>query len=369
MLYELSKLRILKFPIHRSIPFSSNALSPGTEIRPPFYVSKNLFSTTRQQQTVNRVLITGGLGQLGRGIASSLRSKLGDSNVFLSDIKDPDSETLKQGPFVRLDIIDKESIEKTVFENKIDGVIHLSAILSALGEKHPQKAIEVNIRGAENILDIAKNHNLRIFIPSSMGAFGPSTVKDSTPDLTIMRPNTLYGIAKVYMELMGEYYNQKNGLDFRSLRYPGIISGDTPPGGGTTDYAVDIFHAAIEKNQYTCFLKKDTYLAMMYVDDCISETIKFFLAPREQLSQCVYNVDAISFSPEELSNEIKKQWSPEFEISYKPDYRQKIADTWPRSMCDSKARSDWNFYPKLTSTSSLVSKMLSVIKRRNEYEK
>eukprot|EP01089_Gocevia_fonbrunei_P017750 TRINITY_DN5848_c0_g1_i3.p1 TRINITY_DN5848_c0_g1~~TRINITY_DN5848_c0_g1_i3.p1 ORF type:complete len:217 (+),score=41.64 TRINITY_DN5848_c0_g1_i3:418-1068(+) len=192
------------------------------------------------------------------------------------------------------------------------------------------------------MLELAHKHNLRLFAPSSIAAFGPTTPQDQTPDLTIMRPTTIYGVTKVYLELLGEYYNQKYNVDFRSLRYPGIISHVALPGGGTTDYAVDIFYKAIEDKKYNCFLKSNSELPMMHMQDCIEGTIKLLEAPAEKLTQRTYNLAAVSFTPEQLAEEIKKH-IPEFEISYTPDFRQSIADSWPRSLDDSKAREDWGW--------------------------
>ncbi|PVU88962.1 hypothetical protein BB561_005634 [Smittium simulii] len=332
----------------------------------PFAFQERAYSTDYifNDSGKKRVLITGGLGQLGYGVASELRKEIGTNNVILSDIKVPDSSVKENGPFVHLDILDPEAIEKIVVNEDIGAIIHFSAVLSALGEQFPQKALDININGTQHVLDISKKHQLRLLIPSSMGAFGPSTVRQNTPDLAIMRPKTVYGIAKVYAELMGEYYNSKHGVDFRSLRYPGIISADSLPGGGTTDYAVDIFHSAVKSNKYNCYLKNDAGLAMMYIDDCVTETVKFFLADNNTLKQRVYNVDAISFTPEELANEIKKQWSEKFEITYAPDFRQNIAITWPEYMNDSKAREDWGYNPKIVSTKDLVSVMFQKINKQ-----
>ncbi|KAJ1944716.1 hypothetical protein FBU59_002524 [Linderina macrospora] len=304
-----------------------------------------------------RVLVTGSLGQLGSSMVDTLRAKFGRDNVVASDIKKPSDAQRNSGPFVYADVLNYKALDKLVVDYGVDWVVHFSAVLSAVGERNPALGLDVNINGFQNILEVAKNHKLRLLSPSTMGAFGPSTPKDNTPDFTIMRPNTIYGITKVHMELLGEYYHEKFGVDFRSLRYPGIISADTPPGGGTTDYAVDIFHAALKDNAYTCFLKNDAMLPMMYIDDCIRGTMQLLEAPKESLTQRVYNVNACAFTPDQIADEIRKQFSSEFKMDYLPDFRQQIAETWPRSMEDNAARRDWAWNPQY-STSDIVSVML-----------
>lgn len=300
------------------------------------------FSTS--QKASPRILITGSLGQLGSGLAHQLRKKHGNDNVIASDIKKP-SGSILEGPFVYADVLDYRQLESIVVNYKIDWIVHFSALLSAVGEKFVDKALAVNITGFQNIIDLGKNHNLRIFCPSTIGAFGPSTPRQNTPDLTIMRPTTIYGITKVHMELMGEYYNKRYGVDFRSLRYPGVISADTAPGGGTTDYAVEIYHEALKHKKYTCFLSENTSLPMIYLPDCLEGTVQMLEAPREQLKQCVYNMAAFSFTPKQLTESIRK-YIPELEVNYKPDFRQNIADSWPQSLDDQNARNDWGWKNK-----------------------
>ncbi|OMJ22478.1 L-threonine 3-dehydrogenase, mitochondrial [Smittium culicis] len=319
------------------------------------------FSSTKNDY---KVLITGGCGQLGIAVADNLRASLGKNNVIITDIKTPSDSILSNGPFEHLDVLDKDGIKRIATTHNIDCIIHFSVVLSALGEINPKLALDVNLNGFQNILDISKELNLRLMCPSTMGVFGPTTPQNDTPDLTIMRPNTIYGITKVHMELMGEYYAQKYNLDFRSIRYPGIISASLP-GGGTTDYAVDIFHAAKRENKFTCFLEKDTRLAMMYLDDCIDATVKLLFHPSEQLSQNVYNISSISFTPSELAAEIKSQFSNDFQITYKPDYRQKIAETWPFSLNSDNAIRDWGFNPKITTVKDLVSTMFTQLSLNN----
>uniref|UniRef100_A0A8C5MJB4 L-threonine 3-dehydrogenase, mitochondrial n=1 Tax=Leptobrachium leishanense TaxID=445787 RepID=A0A8C5MJB4_9ANUR len=254
-----------------------------------------------------RVLITGGLGQLGVGLAKLLRKQYGKNNVILSDIRKPPDTVFYSGPFIYSDILDYKNLREIVVNNRISWLIHYSALLSAVGEANVPLARAVNITGLHNILDIAAEHGLRLFVPSTIGAFGPSSPRNPTPDLCIQRPRTIYGVSKVHAELMGEYYHYRYGLDFRCLRYPGIISADSQPGGGTTDYAVQIFHDAIKTGRFECNLKPDTRLPMMYIEDCLRATV-------------------------------------ELEVVYKTDpVRQAIADSWPMNFDDSNASKDWGW--------------------------
>lgn len=288
-----------------------------------------------------RVLLTGSTGQIGMELIDFMRKRYGVDNVIATDIN---LEPLKNSPGknLKLDVTDKEGMEKLIVDNGINTVVHLASLLSAVGEKNPQLAMKVNVRGSENVLELAAKHKLKVFSPSTIAVFGPSTPRDMTPDPTIMRPTTIYGTTKVYMELLGEYFHRKFGVDFRSLRYPGIISNAALPGGGTTDYAVEIYYEALKHKQYSCFLSASTALPMMYMPDCIRGTVDLIEAPAESLQQRTYNMTAISFTPAELAESIKK-FQPEFSISYKPDFRQAIADSWPRSIDDSKARKDWGW--------------------------
>lgn len=274
-----------------------------------------------------------------------MRSRYGKENVIASDMK-PWNEELhpENGPYMYCDVTDYDSLARICIENRVDLIVHLASLLSGTGELNPQLALTVGLKGSQNVLDIAKNSGCRVYIPSSIAAFGPTTPKEETPDLTIQRPTTVYGITKVYKELLGEYYHQKYGVDFRSLRYPGIISYATPPGGGTTDYAVEIYHKALENNKYTSFLTEDTAMPMLYMPDCLKATIDLIEADNECLSQRVYNVTGMSFTPKELGETIQ-ELMPGFEMDYEPDFRQAIADTWPRSIDDSLARRDWNWSP------------------------
>lgn len=326
----------------------------------PSVWSKRLFSTSRVKP--RKVLVTGSTGQIGCELVPFLRQRYGDvESVIASDIKVAPSE-LEGGPFTYLDVTDANAIHKIVVDNKVDTIVHLASLLSAVGEKNPQLAMKVNSRGSENVLEVAAAHDLRVFIPSTIAVFGPTTPRDNTPDLTVLRPTTMYGTTKVYMELLGEYYFHKYGLDFRSLRYPGIISHKSLPGGGTTDYAVEIFYEAIRNNSYNCFLGPDTMLPMMMMDDCIKATVQMIEAPSESLKQRTYNLTGVSFTPKELAEMIRK-FRPNFEISYSPDFRQKIADTWPRIVDDSNARKDWGWSHEFD-LESITRVMLSELEKK-----
>ncbi|NWS29165.1 TDH protein, partial [Polioptila caerulea] len=300
-------------------------------------------SVTFSESEHPRVLITGGLGQLGVGLAKLLRKRFGKNNVILSDIRKPADSVFYSGPFIFADILDYKNLREIVVNNRITWLFHYSALLSAVGEANVPLARAVNITGLHNVLDIAAEHNLRLFVPSTIGAFGPTSPRDPTPDLCIQRPRTIYGVSKVHAELMGEYYHYRYGLDFRCLRYPGIISADSQPGGGTTDYAVQIFHDAIKTGKFKCYLRPDTRLPMMYIDDCLKATLEVMEAPAEALTMRTYNISAMSFTPEELAQEVQK-YVPELQMTYNVDQvRQAIADSWPMNFDDSNARRDWGW--------------------------
>uniref|UniRef100_A0A1X7VPN8 L-threonine 3-dehydrogenase, mitochondrial n=1 Tax=Amphimedon queenslandica TaxID=400682 RepID=A0A1X7VPN8_AMPQE len=316
-------------------------------------------ASTNDADNNRRVLITGGMGQLGTGMAKIMRNKYGNDNVILSDIKKPTQEILSQGPYLYADVLDIKHLNSIVVNYGIDWVVHFSALLSAVGELNPRKALEVHtveflvfknenkllmLMGFTTLWSSSSFHKLRLFSPSTIGAFGPDSPKVLCPDLTIMRPRTVYGVSKVHMELLGEYYSQ-HGLDFRSLRFPGVIGADTEPGGGTTDYAVHIFHSVAKTGHYSCFLKKDTRLPMIYIDDCLRAAVEFMEFPSEALTQRTYNVTAMSFSPEELVEEMKRYY-PKMRVDYEPDERkQSIAESWPQVLDDIRARSDWGWKP------------------------
>jgi len=306
-----------------------------------------------------RVLLTGSTGQIGMELVSYLRNRYGNNNVVATDIKIAPNNMDMSGPYEYCDVQDVNTLHKLVVNYNITTIIHLASLLSAVGERNPQLAMKVNARGSENVLEVAAAHNCRVFIPSTIAVFGPSTPKDMTPDPTIMRPSTIYGVTKVYMELLGEYYATKYGVDFRSLRYPGIISNKALPGGGTTDYAVEIYYEALKHGKYNCFLGPNSALPMMYMPDCIRGTVELIEAPKEKLKQRVYNMTAVTFTPEELAKSIQK-FMPKFSISYTPDFRQKIADSWPKSIDDSNARNDWGWKHEY-GTDEMTKDMLEVL--------
>lgn len=290
------------------------------------------------------ILIIGACGQIGTELTLKLREINGANQVIASDIKEGNKELMQSGPFEFINAMDYNSIEKIIEKYAINEVYLMAAMLSATGEKYPAKAWELNMNSLFNVLNIAKEGKIKkLFWPSSMAVFGPSTPKENTPQETIMEPTTVYGISKQTGERWCEYYFNKYGVDVRSIRYPGVISWRTNPGGGTTDYAVEIYHEALLKGEYTSFLKKETKLPMMYMDDALEATIKIMDAAPETIKiRSSYNLAAISFTPEEITAEIKKE-IPEFKISYNPDFRQTIADSWPKSIDDSRARKDWNW--------------------------
>lgn len=293
------------------------------------------------------ILIIGACGQIGTELTLKLREINGNNAVIASDIREGNKELMKSGPFEFINAMDYDSILNVIEKYSITDVYLMAAMLSATGEKFPAKAWELNMNSLFNVLNLAKEGKFKkLFWPSSIAVFGPTTPKENTPQETIMEPSTVYGISKQTGERWCEYYFNKYGVDVRSIRYPGIISWKTNPGGGTTDYAVEIFHNALLIGKYTSFLKKDTKLPMMFMDDAIEATIKIMDAdPKNIKLRSSYNLAAISFSPEEIAEEIKKS-VPEFKISYNEDFRQKIADSWPKSIDDSRAREDWGWEHK-----------------------
>ena len=295
---------------------------------------------------MRRILVIGAAGQIGSELVPSLREKYGSQNVIATGRRTPlPSHITDNGPTIYLDALNKESLAKTIYENDIDTIFHMASVLSATGEKMPQSAWNININGLINVLEIGRSYSIdRIIWPSSIAAFGPTTPRENTPNETILQPSTMYGISKVSGELLIEYYFNKYELDTRSMRLPGIISSETLPGGGTTDYAVEIFYEAIKSKNYTCFLKEETRLPMMYMPDCSKCMIDLLEADPSKLKRHVYNITAMSFSAGELAAEIKKH-IPGFTIEYKPDFRQAIADSWPMSINDSLARAEWGWNP------------------------
>jgi len=294
---------------------------------------------------MKRMLVTGAFGQIGSELTVELRRRYGKDNVVAAGHKTkPSPEVLNAGPFAFINTAKKESIEELVKKHDIDTIYHLAAILSVTGEKNPQLTWNVNVNGLYNVLEVAREHRLvRVFWPSSIAAFGPETPRENTPQETVLRPITMYGVTKVAGELMCNYYFRKFGVDVRGVRYPGIISSETPPGGGTTDYAVAIFYEAVKQKRYTCFVREDTILPMMYMPDCIKATLDLMNADLLRLKHHAdYNLAGMSFSAGELGAEIRKH-IPDFVCEYKPDFRQEIADSWPKSIDDSAARREWGW--------------------------
>ncbi|MGR9116512.1 MAG: L-threonine 3-dehydrogenase [Gammaproteobacteria bacterium] len=311
---------------------------------------------------MKKILVTGATGQIGSELTPVLRQRYGAENVIAAGhSRDPGPEMSEAGPFYSLDIRDGAALERIVKKHQIDTVFHLAALLSAVAESKPQLAWDINMNGLINILEIARLHRCAVFFPSSIGAFGPETPPDNTPQDTIQRPKTLYGISKVSGELLCDYYHQRYGVDSRGLRFPGLISYKTLPGGGTTDYAVEIFYAAVRNRTYQCFLKPDTRLDMMYMPDAITAMLQLMEAGLEHLRHHnAFNVTAMSFSPEQLAAEINEH-IPEFTIHYQIDpVRQAIADSWPRHMDDSAAREEWGWRAKFD-LQAMVNDMLENI--------
>ena len=292
---------------------------------------------------MSKVLVIGAFGQLGSELTTALRNIHGGENVVAADIRDPQGD-LSDGTFEKLDVLNEKDLGRVVDRHGIQQIYHLAAILSAKGESNPKFAWQLNMDSLINVLELAKEKRLeKIYWPSSIAAFGPNTPKKDTPQNTVMDPNTIYGISKLAGERWCEYYFEKYGVDVRSLRYPGLIGYKAKPGGGTTDYAVDIFYKAIETGRYECFLRPDTYLPMMYMDDAIKATIDLVEADPGRIKvRSSYNVSALSFSPAEIVDEIKKHL-PAFSATYAPDFRQEIADSWPNSVDDRAAREDWGW--------------------------
>ncbi|MCU0445802.1 MAG: NAD-dependent epimerase/dehydratase family protein [Microscillaceae bacterium] len=294
----------------------------------------------------DKILLTGALGQIGSELSQTLRDVYGEANVVVSDIRRPADLTIDEVIFEEINVLDTQRLGEVIAKYKITQIYHLAAVLSASGEQDPLFAWQINMDGTLNVLDAAREFSLhKVYFPSSIAVFGKDTPKHNTPQHTIMNPSTIYGISKLTGERWCEYYFRKYGLDVRSLRYPGIISYKTPPGGGTTDYAVDIYYKAAEGKKFECFLKENTYLPMMYMPDAIKATLDIMNAPAEKVKiRSSYNITAMSFSPKEVYQTIQKQVS-DFKISYKPDFRQEIADSWPASIDDSVARQDWDWQP------------------------
>ena len=315
---------------------------------------------------IKRILVTGSVGQIGSELTLALRERFGAENVVATGRKTPPSDALKNsGPFYFIDVAKRDTLEEVVRRHNIDTIVHMAAILSAVGEQSPMRCWDVNINGTLVVLECAREHEMaRVIIPSSIAAFGPETPRERTPNDTILKPRTMYGITKVAGELLGDYYFRKYGLDVRGLRYPGIISHETLPGGGTTDFAVAIYFEAVKSKRYTCFVREDTRLPMMYMPDCIKATIDLAVADVSKLKHhSDFNVGAMSFSAGELAASIKKH-IPEFVCTYEPDFRQAIADSWPMSLDDSAAREEWGWKPAYE-LEAMTRDMLDVLGRRH----
>ncbi len=296
---------------------------------------------------MKNILVVGAGGQIGSELVPALREKYGNDHVVATDIDEGKCKNLSDGPREVLDATDGKHFLEIVKKYKIDTIYNMVALLSATGEKNPELAWKINMGALENSLNIAKENNCAVFTPSSIGAFGPTTPADNTPQDTIMQPNTIYGVCKVSGELLSNYYYERFGVDTRSVRFPGIISNVTLPGGGTTDYAVEIYYEAIKKQQYTCNLKKGTFLDMMYMPDAVKACIDLMEAdPAKLIHRNSFNISAMSFDPEMIGDEIKKH-IPEFKLEYEIDEsKQKIANSWPNSMDDSAAREEWGWNPE-----------------------
>jgi nucleoside-diphosphate-sugar epimerase len=307
---------------------------------------------------MSKTIVIGACGQIGTELVIALRKKHGNEAVIAADVKNDCPGLLADGPYLKLDILDRESVRTLIINQEIKEVYLLAALLSATAEKNPDFAWRLNMEGLFTILDLAKEGFVsKIFWPSSIAVFGPTTPREHTPQYTIMEPTTVYGISKLAGERWCEYYFNKHHVDVRSIRYPGLISYTSLPGGGTTDYAVDIFYQAKLGKTYSCFLSENTALPMMFMEDAIRATLELMNAPKEKLTvRSSYNLSGCSFTPSELTSEIKKH-IPEFNIEYAPDFRQAIADSWPKSIDDSQARLDWDWKEKY-SIDHLVKTML-----------
>lgn len=290
-----------------------------------------------------QIIVLGANGQIGTVLTEELRKMYGDNNVLATDIQ---KHPIQEGLFEQLDILNAQRLNEVVENRQITQIYHLAAILSARGEQNPKWAWDINMTGLFNVLEVAKNYNCKVFFPSSIAVFGSKAPKENTPQHAVLQPKTVYGISKVAGEHWCNYYHEKYNVDVRSVRYPGIIGYQSMPGGGTTDYAVEIYHKALQGEVFQCFLSADTKLPMMYMPDAIRATLELMAAPAEQIKvRMSYNIAGTSFTPQEVYEAIKQQ-VPDFQITYEPDFRQAIADSWPYSIDDSPAREDWNWQPE-----------------------
>jgi nucleoside-diphosphate-sugar epimerase len=314
----------------------------------------------------NKILVTGSVGQIGSELTLALRQKYGAENVIATGRKtQPSKALLESGPFEMIDVAKRETVNWVCDKYGIDAIVHMAAILSATGEQNPMLCWDVNMNGTINVLEVARERKMKqVLIPSSIAAFGPETPRDNTPQETVLKPRTMYGITKVAGELISDYYFYKYGLDVRGLRYPGIISAETLPGGGTTDFAVEIYYKAVEEGKYKCFVRADTRLPMMYMPDCLKATMDLMEAPLDTLKHhSDFNLGAMSFSAGDLAANIAK-YVPGFTTTYEPDFRQAIADSWPMSVDDGAARREWGWKPSYD-LDAMTQDMLAKLRKRH----
>lgn len=323
-----------------------NSIFPSSSSSFSAVVNQGILKAIPKSGKINRILMTGGNGQLGTEILPYLYELYGSNNILVSDNFPTVNPFCKN--FEVLNVLDKKKVEYVVKTFKPDYIVHFAAILSASGERNPKLCLSVNIDGFKNMLDIACDKNIPLFSPSTIAAFGQSTPKSGTPNITIMRPSTVYGCTKVFNELLGSYYKKKYGMDFRSIRYPQVIS-CTEAFGGSGDYSIEIFYGAMRNKAYTCYLQENTRMSFVYIDDLIEGTLKFIESDSKNFGDVVYNIQSCSFSVKELAEEIKR-FVPEFKMNHLIDFRQKIVDTWPESLDDNLAKKDWNFSPKYNMT-------------------
>lgn len=318
---------------------------------------------------MKKILITGSLGQIGSELTLKLRKEYGVDNIISTDIREVDNEITKDGIFETLDVLHGDKIFEISKKHNVDTIIHLAALLSANGEKNPKNTWDINMGSVLNCLEVSRELNLKLFVPSSIAVFGNNTPKDNTPQNTIMRPSTMYGVTKVSGEMLCDYYFQKFGVDTRGVRFPGLISYMTLPGGGTTDYAVDIYYKAIEDKKYNCYIDENTYMDMMYMPDALNAVVNLMEAPKDRLiNRNAYNITSMSFSPKEISLEIKKHIK-DFEMFYEVDpIRQNIADSWPNSIDSSCAEKEWGFkydYNLETMTLDMINRISKKLNKEN----
>jgi len=317
---------------------------------------------------MKKILVTGAVGQIGSELTLALRAKFGGDAVVASDVRMPTDPALRDGgPFEFVDCMDPHHLTRVMQIHQVDAIYHLAALLSAVGELRPLQAWQLNVNGLVNVLEAARQYKCALFFPSSIGAFGPDTPRRRTPQVTIQRPTTMYGVTKVVGEMLCEDYHRRFGMDTRGLRFPGLISYQTEPGGGTTDYAVDIFHQALQHGVYTCYLRADTRLPMMYMPDAIRAMIEVMEAEPAGLShRNAYNLGALDFTPAELAEAIQKR-IPRFEMEYAVDpRRQAIADSWPQTLDDGAARAEWRWAPRY-GLDAMVDDMLLKLKREERH--